>query len=127
MPKQSSTTKDNIWIAIRINDTFLNINDEPYDVYVLMNAMTAFVYGHVLAKADKPPVESDVVGLFQKAHEVDGKWPDKLIIPDSSKAREIFKSVANKYTLSLEAIPLSRLSPIIKPLTEAFAQEAEED
>ena len=89
--------------------------------------MTASVFGHVLAKADKPPVESDVMDLFKKAHEIHGKWPSKLIIPDSSKARDIFRTAAQQYKLTLEAIPLSRLSPIIKPLTEAFAQEAEED
>lgn len=125
--KQSSSSDDKIWIAIRINDTFLNINDEPYDVYVLMNAMSASVLGHTLAKADQPPIMSDVKSLFKKACNKEGGWPSKLIIPDSSKAQEIFKTVAGDNNLNVESIPLSKLSPIIKPLIEAFAQEAEED
>ena len=120
-------TEDNLWIAIRINDTFLKINDEPYDVYVLMNAMTASVFGHILAKSDKIPIESDVASLFDKAYRIHGQWPNKIIIPESSKARDIFKTVAEKNNLMLKAIPLSCLSPIIKPLTEAFAPEEDDD
>lgn len=127
MMKQSSSSKDKVWITIRINDKFLNINDEPYDVYVLMNAMTASVYGHVLAKAEQPPVESDVNSLFEKACNKEGEWPGKVIIPDSSKARDIFRTIAENNNLKVESVPFSKLSPIIKPLTEAFAQEAEED
>lgn len=127
MTKASHTKEDKVWISIRINDTFLNINDEIYDVYVLMNAVTARVFGHVLAKANQSPLEDDVAGLFQKAYESQGEWPDKLIIPDTSKARKVFKKIAEKHQLNLEPVPLSKLSPVIGPLMESFAEDAEED
>lgn len=127
MTKASNTKEDKIWISIRINDTFLNINDEVYDVYVLMNAVTAHVFGHVLAKANKPPVEKDVAALFRKAYESQGCWPEKLIVPNTSKARKVFKKIAIKHHLNLESVPLSELSPVIGPLMEAFAEDAEED
>lgn len=127
MTNASNTKENKIWIAVRINDTFLNINDEVYDVYVLMNAVTAHVFGHVLAKANKPPLEEDVAALFQKSFESQGEWPEKLIIPDSSKARDVFKKIAEDHKLNLESVPLSQLSPVIGPLMESFAEEAEDD
>ena len=36
------------WIAIRVNETFLFVKDEPYDIYVLIDAASAYVLGHVL-------------------------------------------------------------------------------
>ena len=127
MTKARNAKEDKIWISIRINDTFLNINDEIYDVYVLMNAVTAHVFGHVLAKANQPPLEKDVSVLFLKAFESQGAWPAKLIIPDSYKARKVFKKIAERYQLNLESVPLSELSPVIGPLMESFAEDAEQD
>ncbi|GAB6094798.1 hypothetical protein JCM14469_10500 [Desulfatiferula olefinivorans] len=127
MTKPSQLKKDEAWIAIRINDNFLIVNDDPYDVYVLLDAVSAHVYGHVLAKAaDEVPQESDVVQLFDKALKAQGKPPKKLIIPENSKAGSVFKALAKKHKIPVEAIPLSQLSPIIAPLIKAFAEDDEE-
>ncbi|MBU1172745.1 MAG: hypothetical protein KKD44_24570 [Proteobacteria bacterium] len=119
--------KDEVWIAIRINDRFLYVNDEPYDIYILMDAMDANVFGHVLSRvSDQAPLEADVENLFRKALDSQGKWPKKLIIPDDSKAGQIFRKQAEKNALTVDTVPLSDLSPIIAPLMAAFAEEDEE-
>jgi len=33
------------WIAVRVNEAFLFVKDEPYDIYVLMDAASAYVLG----------------------------------------------------------------------------------
>ena len=30
-----------VWIALRVNEAFLFVKDEPYDIYVLMDAASA--------------------------------------------------------------------------------------
>lgn len=127
MTKPSQLKKDEAWIAIRINDNFLIVNDDPYDVYVLLDAVSAHVYGHVLAKmSEGVPQESDVAQLFDKALKEQGKPPKKLIIPDKSKAGGVFRALAKKHNIPVEAIPLSALSPIIEPLIKSFAEDDEE-
>ena len=45
-----------VWIAVRVNEAFLFVKDEPYDIYVLMDAASAYVLGHVLSKVtDETP------------------------------------------------------------------------
>ena len=52
------------WIALRVNEAFLFVKDEPYDIYVLMDAASAYVLGHVLSRVvDEAPHEKDVENL----------------------------------------------------------------
>lgn len=49
------------WIAVRINEEFLFVKDEPYDIYVLVDATSTYVLGHVLSKVvDESPHDKDV-------------------------------------------------------------------
>lgn len=55
------------WIAIRVNEAFLFVKDEPYDIYVLMDAASAYVLGHVLSRVvDEAPHEKDVEALLER-------------------------------------------------------------
>ena len=113
-----------VWIAIRINETFLFVQDEPYDIYVLMDAASAYVFGHVLSRVvDEAPHEKDVETLFRKAWGAKSQWPEKLIVPENFLAENVFRMQADKNALSFETVPLSDLSPIVGPLKELFAAD----
>ena len=110
------------WIAIRINEQFLFVEDEPYDMYVLMDAASTYVFGHVLSKApDEAPPRKDVDDLFNKAWEAKNQWAEKLIVAANSDAAGIFKEQAEDNGLSVMVVPLSDLGPIISPVKELFA------
>ena len=112
------------WIAIRVNEEFLFVKDEPYDMYVLIDAASAYVLGHVLSRVvDEAPHEKDVEALFKKAWEAKSQWPKQLIITENSTAEDVFKSQAEKNGLSIEIVPLSELGPIVGPLRESFASD----
>ena len=112
------------WIAIRANDSFLFVKDEPYDVYVLMDAASAYVFGPVLARVvDESPDEKDVENLFKKAWMAKRQWPLKIIIPEDFSAKQIFKMQAERNGLAFEIVSLSDLSPVIGPLKESFATD----
>jgi hypothetical protein len=109
------------WIAFRVNESFMFVQDEPYDMYVLMDAASTYVLGHVLVRAtNEIPEEKDVDTLFQEAWGAKRQWPRKLILPEGDLANDIFKMQAEKNALSFETVPLSDLSPIVEPMKELF-------
>jgi len=112
------------WIAVRINEEFLFVKDEPYDMYVLVDAASAYVLGHVLSKVvDESPHEKDVEALFRKAWEAKNQWAEKLIVTENSIAEDVFRTQAEQNGLSFKIVPLSDLEPIVGPLKESFASD----
>ena len=112
------------WIAIRVNETFLFVKDEPYDIYVLMDAASAYVLGHVLSKVvDEAPSERDVKALFREAWKAKKQWAEQLILTGDSKAEDVFRKQAERNGLSVIIVPLSELEPIIGLLKESFASD----
>ena len=110
------------WIAVRINEAFMFVKDEPYDIYVLMDAASAYVLGHVLSKVvDEAPQEKDVEVLFREAWAAKKEWAEKLIVPENSIAENVFRRQAEQNGLSVETVPLSDLDPIVGPVKESFA------
>lgn len=113
-----------VWIALRVNEEFIFVKDEPYDIYVLMDAASAYVLGHVLSRVvDEAPHEKDVESLFRKAWEAKNQWAEQLIITENSTTEDVFRKQAEKNGLSVKTIPLSELEPIVGPLKESFASD----
>lgn len=113
-----------VWIALRVNEEFLFVKDEPYDIYVLMDAASAYVLGHVLSRVvDEAPHEKDVEALFRKAWEAKNQWAEQLIVTENSTAEDVFRTQAEKNGLSVKIVPLSELEPIVGPLKESFASD----
>jgi len=110
------------WIAVRVNEAFLFVKDEPYDIYVLMDAASAYVLSHVLSRVvDEAPHEKDIEVLFKKAWEAKNQWAEKLILTENSIAEDVFRTEAEKNGISVKIVPLSDLEPIVGPLKESFA------
>jgi hypothetical protein len=112
------------WITLRANEEFLFIKDEPYDIYVLMDAASAYVLGYVLSRVvDEAPHEKDVAALFRKAWETKSQWAKELIITENSAAARVFRTQAEKNGLSVRIVPLTELEPMVGPLRESFASD----
>jgi hypothetical protein len=112
------------WIAARVNEEFLFVQDEPYDIYVLMDAASCYVLGHVLSRVvDEVPEEKDVEELFQTAFQAKNQWADILILTGSSPADDVFKKQGEQRGLSTKTVNPSDLKPILGPLKESFASD----
>ncbi len=112
------------WIAVRINEEFLFVGDEPYDIYVLMDAASAYVLGHVLSKVvDEAPQEKDIEDLFQTAWASKNEWAERLIVPEDSVAEKAFRKIAEDRGLDVETVALSDLEAIVGDLKELFASD----
>jgi hypothetical protein len=112
------------WIAIRVNEAFLFVKDEPYDIYALMDAASCYVFGHVLSRVtDEAPNETDVANLFQDAWAAKRQWAGKIMLTENSIAADVFRKQAEKNGLSVIIVPLSDLEPIVGSLKELFASD----
>ncbi|MCP3943209.1 MAG: hypothetical protein GY710_17215 [Desulfobacteraceae bacterium] len=98
------------------------VKEEPFDIYVLIDAASTYVFGHVLSRVvDESPLEKDVETLFTEAWESKGQWAKKLIVSEDSIAKNVFMRQAEKNGLAFETVPVSDLSPIVGLLRESFA------
>jgi len=112
------------WIAVRINEEFLFVQDQPYDIYVLMDAASCYVFGHVLSRVvDEAPQGKDVKDLFQAAFQAKNQWADILILTGNSSSDEVFRRQAEQEGLSVKTVNPSDLEPILGPLKESFASD----
>ena len=110
------------WIAARINEEFLFVQDEPYDIYVLMDAASCYILGHVLSRVvDEAPQEKDVKELFQTAFQAKNQWADILILTGNSPADNVFKKQGEQQGLSIRIVNQLDLEPILGPLKKSFA------
>lgn len=111
-----------VWIVLRVNEEFLFVKDEPYDIYVLMDAASAYVLGHILSRViDGAPLKRDVEALFTKAWEAKNQWAKQLIVTEESIAQDVFRTQAEKNGFSVKVVPIAELEPIIGSLKESFA------
>ncbi len=109
------------WIAFRVNEEFLRVGDDPHDIYVLMDAASAYVFGQVLVKVvDEKPQTKDVTALFKEAWAAKRQWAKRLIVTEESAVEKVFINEAKKQGLSVETVPLSDLEPIVGGFKELF-------
>ncbi|MCW8801117.1 MAG: hypothetical protein OQK71_09350 [Desulfobacter sp.] len=113
-----------VWIVIRINEDFLFVKEDPYDMFVLMDAASAYVLGFVFSKvvAEAPTVK-DVEELFNNAWGAKRQWAKKLIVTDESVASNVFIQEAEKNGIPFVIVPISDLSSIVEPLKESFEKD----
>jgi hypothetical protein len=113
-----------VWIAFRINETFMFVKDEPYDIYALIDAASTYIFGNVLTKVtDEIPEQEDVDTLFQDAWAAKKQWARKLIFPEHDPAEKVFRTQAEKNGLCFETVPLSELLPMVEFMKESFSSK----
>lgn len=113
------------WVVVRVNEAFLFVKNELYDIYVLMDAASCYVLGHVFSRViDEAPDEKDVQALFKRAWQAKNQWANELILNEKSIAEDVFRRQAIENGLSIRIVPLSELEPIVGPLKESFASDS---
>lgn len=110
------------WIAVKINEGFIFVENEPYDIYVLLDAASCYVFGHVMSKVvNEIPQEKDVEELFIVAFQAKQQWAETLITVEGSPSNSLFKKLAEQEGLSVKTISAVELGPILGPLKASFA------
>lgn len=106
------------WIACRLN-TLDSVAGAPVDIYVLMDAASGYVFGHLLA-LDEAPSAEEAKALFEKAYKAKRAWPTKLIAEKLDPALAIFRAQADAAGFPLEVVPTPNLEDIVRPLQESY-------
>jgi len=98
------------WIAARINEQFLFVQDEPYDIHVLVDVASCYILGHVLFPVvDEAPQEKDLKELFQTAFQAKNQWAKILFLTGNTPADDAFKKQAEQFGLDTKTFHPSGL------------------
>ena len=122
MPLSRDQFQENdVWIACRVNESFLFVKSEPYDVYVLMDAGTGQVFGFALAKVvDESPETDDVENLFRTAYKVKNRFPEKIMMAENDPAEKVFRERSEKNGIEFVTAPQSELDPLTEKMKVSF-------
>ncbi len=64
-PKQFKINQ--AWVSVRLNDELLYVQDEPYDVYVMLDAASIYIFGPVICRTVDGTTLPDIEELFENA------------------------------------------------------------
>ena len=113
--------ENEVWIACRVNEPFLFVKSEPYDVYVLMDASTGQVFGFALAKVvDESPETDDVENLFRTAYGFINQFPKKIMMAENDPAKNVFRERAEKNGIGFVTALQSELEPLAEKMKVSF-------
>lgn len=110
------------WIVLRANKQSFRVEASLYDCYVLMDAGSAYVFGHVLVPEDGEPGADEVEQLLQDAWRMKRRWAQRLIVTEKGRTEDVFMEKAQDHGLTIESIPANILLPIVGPMRESFAE-----
>lgn len=106
------------WIACRLQ-TLDTVVDDPLDLYILLDAASGYIFGHLLVLDEVPSAEG-TQALFRKAYETKRQWPTKLIATKLDPALDVFRAQADAAGFALEVVPEPYLEDIILPIQESY-------
>lgn len=109
------------WISTRLNDELIYVQNEPYDMYVLLDAASTYIFGHVPCRTvDDGPALPDIEELFSKAAAHKNQFPTELIVPDDFIPKKQFKAICDKYKTSFREVPKADLGLIVDEIKNLF-------
>ncbi len=110
------------WVVVKANHAPLFVKDDPYDVYVMMDAASTFVLGHALSKApDGAPEAEEVRAFFRTGWATRRQWPHRVILSGKSPAEDVFRQVAEQHGIAIEYVPPSELVLLVKVVRDSFS------
>ena len=112
------------WLSTRVNDTFLYVAGEPYDMYILVDVASCYVFGFVFAKTagDEGPDIDEIDKMFNEAWSTKGQFPIEFYVEEDFSPKEEFKSVCKKYDIAFQVFPKNSLSLIVDEIKERFEE-----
>lgn len=122
MFKSSQFAVNEAWLVVKVNDSHLLVGADAYDMYVIIDAASTYVFGHILSNAaeDAPP-EQDVQALFMKAWATKRQWPKRLMLTGKTPVENVFRLIAENNGIAIEGVSLSSVTALTRPLKKSFA------
>jgi hypothetical protein len=124
----SQFTVNQCWLVIKASDVPISTDEGFFDVYVLQDAASMYLFGSVftpLGTGDAP--EEEVNSLFQGAWRAKQEWPKRLLLPDSIPSPNSFTMAANQNQIPVEIVPESALAIYVNDVQAGFREHFERD
>jgi hypothetical protein len=121
--RPSEFTVNQCWLVIKASDAPIRVDEGFFDVYVLQDAASMYLFGNVFVPSGSATAsEEEVNSLLQGAWRVKHRWPKCLMLPDSISPRSSFAVVAKRNRIAVEVVPESTLSIYINDVQAAFRE-----
>ena len=106
------------WLVFRVDCL---VQDQPVDIYLLMDVDSTFVFGNIVAP-DELPDANEISNLMREAYKKKNSWPKKFFCLAQEPAEDLFRRHSEEKGISFEVAPLSYFEWIIGPLKKSFSQ-----
>jgi len=109
------------WIVFKLNDEPLNLAEGQFNMYVVMDSGSTYVFGQLFAKLpSSSPAPSDIEDIFKKVFAEAKTWPSKLIVASNIPENNNFTKVAKRHGIVVQRVPESKLYSFINPVKESI-------
>jgi hypothetical protein len=113
------------WLAFRINQLPVSNEDGEFDIFVLQDAGSMFLFGNAFAPHGEYPSREAVVLLLEQAWSHHQEWPEELVLPGKPSSQNSFASVAREHGISVRAVAEARMAFYITDVQSAFEEHAQ--
>ena len=116
------------WLAFRVNQLPVPTTDGEFDIFVLQDAGSMFLFGSALAPhgAECPSKEAAAL-LLEQAWSHQQQWPDELVLPGRPSRVNTFAIVAREKDIAVKSVAEARMSFYIKDVQSSLEEYAERD
>ncbi len=114
----SITQPNDAWILHR--EELETVQDGSCDIYVLLDAYSAFAFGQEISR--ELPDPSRIAGLLKAANAKAGRWPRKILILKKDPYVENLRTICEDFGVKLSEMTTRELDPFLRPFRDAFQQ-----
>jgi hypothetical protein len=116
------------WLAFRMNRLPVVNKDGEFDIFVLQDAGSMFLFGTAFAApgAEAPP-KKEVTRLFRSAWSHRQEWAQELLLVGNPSTKNAFVRAAREQGLRVRAVAEARMSFYIKDVQSSFEEYAARD
>jgi hypothetical protein len=113
------------WLAFRINQRPVAWAEGQFDIFVLQDAASMFLFGTAFAPhGEECPPAKDATRLLNKAWSSRQEWPVEILLVGKPSSKNAFASAARQHGISVRAVAEARASFYIKDVQASFEEYA---
>ena len=99
------------WLIVKANDSPVHTGEGPFDVYVLQDAASMYIFGNLFVPfGGGTAAEKEVNSLLQDGWRKKREWPQTILLSDSLPFRSSLAVVAKRNRISVQVVPESALA-----------------
>lgn len=116
-------TVNHTWLAFRVNQVPVETEDGAFDIFVLQDAASMFIFGTVFAPdGAESPAEAEIELLMERAWSHGNEWPAEIVLPGKPSPKNAFARVARRHGVTVRTVAESQMSFYIKDVQTSIEE-----